>query len=265
MTSKSVSITLALGLAAITLGVAPPHALAAHDTGVEEGPPPEVPQIPPIDQPPPPVRIEPTKPGFVSGGFYYSFLLEAGVAPNFDTDANFEVGADWVDGIGMAAGYRAGPVRLEAELGIRDAQVSSLNLGVGNPFPDDNFGGTILSGNMMANLYIESPVALFGRVRPYVGWGHGFSAVNARYTQATCWFAVCELDGYDVVNDWDRARARQFMAGMTISSASPGTEIFVAYRYFETEDLEFTTLNDVDFIQDGMETYTLMIGARIRG
>ena len=259
MASKSASTALALGLA-VTAFLLPPHALAVHDTGTGEGSP--APQGPPTEQPPP-ERMSPPEPAFLPNGVYYGFDFEIGVAPNFSTDADFEVGADIVTGGEFVAGYHASFVRLEAAIGIQNIQVSSLKLGGGSPFPVDNYAGGILTGNLMANLYIESPIALFGRARPYVGVGHGFSVVHAQYTQEDCFAGVCAA-GNSVVNDSDLARSRQIMAGMTFSSAAPGTEYFFGYRMFETADLEFRTTGNVDFAQQGVRSQTLFIGARIK-
>ena len=257
MASKFVSIALALGLAAAAFPLVPPRALAVEAQIMREAPPEAQPM-------PPPEPIQPAAPAFLPDGFYYGFALEAGVAPNFATDADFEVGADWVHSFGFQAGFRVGIFRFETEPGIQSIQVGSLKLGAASPFPADDYAGNLASGSLMANLYIESPVALFGRMRPYAGWGLGFSAVHAQYTPEDCYFGVCSLEGDDIVSDSDFVKSRQFMAGLTIASDAPDLEYYLGYRRFETEDLEFRTAGNVDFVQDGLESHTFFIGVRLR-
>lgn len=262
MTSKFGPATLALGMAIASIAQSPTRVLAAHDpAGQEESP--EGERTPTVE-PPAPEPIRPSAPTFLPDGFYYGFALEGGGASNFATDADFEVGADWVQSLDLDAGFRLGAFRFEAGLGIQNIQVSSLKLGVASPFPVDDYAGSLASGILMANIYIESPVALFGTVRPYVGWGRGFSAVHARYTPEDCYFGTCSPSGDDIVRDGDLVKSRQFMGGLTIGSDASDAEYYLGYRLFETEDLEFRTVGNVDFVQDGLETLTLLIGARFK-
>lgn len=261
MGSKFLVATLTLGLAVSPLSVS--RAQAAGDRA-EPDMPPEVEQYPP-HEPQPPAPVQPGQTTLPSDGFYFGFAFGVGVAPNFSTDTDFEVGSSWASGIGFEAGFRLGIFRLGAELGIQNIEVSGLKLGPTSPFLPDDYAGSLSSAGVMANLYVESPFALFGSVRPYVGWGRGFVAAHARYTPQDCLFGVCSPSGGDVVSDSDTVRSRQFMAGLTIASDKPGTEYYVGYRRFETDHLKFRTEGNVDFVQDGLESHTVFIGVRFSG
>lgn len=261
MRSKFLFAALTLGLAFCPLCVS--RAQTAGDgTGPDE--PPDVEHYPP-HEPLPPAPVQPGQSARPPDGFYYGFTLGVGVAANFPTDADFEVGSAWADNIGFEAGFRLGIFRLGAELGIKSIEVSGLELGPTSPFPPDDYAGSLASASVMANLYVESPFALFGSVRPYAGWGLGFVAAHAQYTPQDCLFGVCSPSGGNVVSDTDSVRSRQFMAGVTIASEMPGAEYYVGYRRFETDNLEFSTEGNVDFIQDGIESHTVFIGVRFSG
>ncbi len=230
--------------------------LAAHDGGAQAPPPPSA------EEPAPPVQ--PPAPAFLPAGIYFTAAGHLGVAPNFATDLDFEVGADVVEAFDFAAGYRASILRLEAAFGFQNVAVSSLKLGPASPFPVDDYAGGVFTADMMANVYLEAPFALFGRVRPYVGAGHGYSWVSARYTPQDCYLGVCSPDGSDVVSASDFVRSRQLMAGVTIASDTPNTEIVLGYRHFESRDLKLRTEGGLFFTQDGVETFSLFFGARFR-
>ncbi len=266
MTTRMASIGLVLGLAAAAVALNSSRAMAVEDPttrarplNIEQAPLPD----PTPPDPPPPEPIAPAERTFLTDGLYYGFALDIGASPNYATDADFDVGSDWIDSLAFETGYRIAVFRFEAQLGIQTIHVSSLKLGPASPFPADDYAGSLTSSRLMANLYIEFPIALFGSVRPYAGWGRGVSAVHARYTPEDCYFGVCSPAGDDIVDDGDVVLAEQYMAGLTVASAAANLEYYFGYRRFETDDLKFRTVDNLVFHQDGLESHTVFIGVRL--
>lgn len=211
----------------------------------------------PAPPPPPPAAASPW-----SSGLYYMLDFSLGDTKNPDTSANFSVDADWTLGIGLGAGYRLGPVRLEAEYISDFFRVGSLDLELGNPFNPGTYAGGIKARGAMGNLYFDLPAA--GEMRPYFGFGYGFVDVSVNYNESVC-IIFCFSTQNVVVDDWDRARAGQIMAGFSFQHEGSKNEWFVGYRYFETDDLKLRTvdsLGPVSFTQDGLQSHTINFGFR---
>jgi opacity protein-like surface antigen len=194
-----------------------------------------------------------------ASGFYYLLEFGLGDSENPDTDADFAVDLDWSMSLGFGVGYRLGPVRLEGEFSNQFYRVGSLDLGLASPFPDADYAGGMRSLSAMGNLYFDLPTA--GRIRPYLGAGLGLARVSAEYNESVC-FIYCFSTQNTVVDDWDKARAWQVMAGLSARAWSAKTEWFVGYRYYETEDLDFKTIDGTAFQQDGLQDHSIMGGFR---
>ncbi len=150
-------------------------------------------------------------------------------------------------------------IRAAAELFARILHVGSLDLGSASPFPPADYTGDMWTVGLMGNLYLDLPAA--GRMQPYLGVGYGISQVTVQYNQAVC-FIFCFSTDNEVASDYDVVRARQAMIGASFAGDSPGMEWHLGYRYFETEDLDFTTLSGVPFGHEGIRTHTVLLGMR---
>lgn len=193
------------------------------------------------------------------GGFYYLLDFGLGDPENPGTDADFSVDLDWSMNLGFGVGYRIGPVRLEGEFSNQFYRVGSLDLGLESPFPEDDYAGGMEALSAMANIFVDMPMA--GRMRPYLGVGLGLARVSAEYNESVC-FIYCFSTENAVVDDWDKALAWQAMAGFSFPAWSPKTEWFIGYRYYQTEDLNFTTIDGTAFRQEGLRDHSLMGGFR---
>ena len=192
-------------------------------------------------------------------GFYYLIDFNLGDAENPNTDADFSVDLDWSTGFGFGMGYRMGPVRLEGDFNTQFYRVGSLDLGPASPFAAADYAGAMRTGNLMANLYVDLPTA--GNMRPYLGAGYGVSWVEAEYNESVC-FIYCFSTSNSVVDDSDRTEAWQAMIGASFGTSSPNREWYIGYRYYETDDLNFTTLSGVPFRQEGIQDHAFMAGFR---
>lgn len=241
---------IACTLAVSTILLAPPPASAAHDPAPAPGSAPEsAPESAPI-----PVE----RPAW-SNGVYFEFDGSLGDALNPSTDADFGVDLDWLAGIGFGLGYRLGPVRFEGEFSSTYFRVGSLDLGGASPFAKADYAGGMWASSLMANVYVEFPAA--GKIRPYLGAGYGQSWVTAEYNESIC-FIYCFSTKNEVVNDWTRVSAWQFMAGASFHDAQESSEWFIGYRYFATEELDFRAKGGPSFIQERLEAHSLHIGLR---
>ena len=195
-----------------------------------------------------------------SDGVYFMWNWDLGDSANPMTDADFGVDLEGSLGTGFGFGYRlAGMLRLEGELHAQEYWVGSLDLGPGAPFAPLDYSGSLLAFGAMANLFVDLPP--LGNARPYLGAGYGFSRVEAEYSESVC-IIFCFSTDNKVVDDWDLAEAWQAMAGIAFWNGASNSELYVGYRYFETDDLEFRTNSGTPFIQEGIRNHTLSIGMR---
>ncbi len=237
---------IACTLAVSTILLAPPPASAAHD-------PVPAPGTAPASAP---ISVE--RPAW-SNGVYFEFDGNLGDALNPSTDADFGVDLDWLAGVGFGLGYRLGPVRFEGEFSPTYFRVGSLDLGGASPFAKADYAGGMWANSLMANVYVEFPAA--GKIRPYLGAGYGQSWVTAEYNESIC-FIYCFSTDNEIVNDWTRVNAWQFMAGASFLFDQSASEWFIGYRYFATDELEFRAKGGPTFIQDRLESHSLHIGFR---
>lgn len=231
-------------LAASSLLLAAPSAMADHEPATQPAPEPS----------PLPNAKEPG-----SGGVYYLFNFSLGDSKNPDTDGDFSIDLDWSTSFGFAVGYGMGPLRLEGEVNTHFYRAGSLDLGAASPFPDADYAGAVRTSNAMANLYVDLPAA--GNMRPFLGAGYGIAWVEAEYNESFC-FIYCFSTSNAVVDDSDRTYAWQAMAGATFGRFGPNFEWYLGYRYYQTGDLDFTTLSGVPFRQEGIRDHALLIGLR---
>ncbi len=241
---------LACVLAVPLILLAPLPASATHDPA----PPPE----PVPGTAPAPAPAASAKPPWSNGG-YFSLDLNLGDAIDPSTDANFDVDLDWLLGIGLAGGYRLGPVRFEGEISATYFRAGSLDLRAGSPFAKADYAGGVSAERLMANIYFEVPSA--GKVRPYVGAGYGVARVFAAYNESYC-FIFCFSSKNEVVDDWTQVSAWQFMLGASFRQPREASEWYIGYRYFGTEDLDFRARGGPAFIQDGLQAHSLNLGIR---
>jgi opacity protein-like surface antigen len=230
----------------------PLPASAVHDPAPAPAPEP-VPGSAPASAP---ISVE--RPAWSNGG-YFLLDLNLGDAVNPSTDADFDVDLDWLVGIGIAGGYRLGPVRFEGEISTTYFRVGSLDLGAGSPFAKADYAGGVSAERLMANIYFDVPTA--GNMRPYLGAGYGVARVFAAYNESVC-YIFCFSTKNEVVDDWTQVSAWQFMVGASFHNAQEATEWFIGYRYFATEELDFRAKGGPSFIQERLEAHSLNIGIR---
>ena len=229
--------------------LAPLPAAADHDTVAP--PPPHEATRTPVSGPKPHLRSE----------SYYFIGFDMGGATNSGTGADFTADLGVQVGLDLGFGYRFGFISVEGEAYTRSIQVNSLDLGAAPPFLVDNYRGGVWTSGLMGNLIVDLPVP--GLIRPYLGVGYGISRVSARYGDSLC-LIVCAGSGNDVVDDYDIVRASQAVAGLLVSEQSQNVEMFVGYRYFATEDLDFSTIGGTGFRQNGIRSHTFSVGIRFR-
>ena len=250
MTFRKLSTVVAT-LATASVLLAPVTAMADHEPAPQTAPPPQ-------QHEPAPAPFEPL-PAW-SDGWYYLWNWELGDASNPATDGGFNVDIEGSLGTGFGFGYRlAGMLRLEGEFHAQWFNVGSIDLGPGAPFVPLDYSGGISAFGAMANFFVDLPA--WGRARPYLGAGYGFSRVEAEYNESVC-IIVCFSTDNKVVDDWDLAEAWQAQAGIAFTNAASNSETYIGYRYFETEDLKLRTVSGTPFVQEGIQSHTLSIGIR---
>jgi opacity protein-like surface antigen len=195
-----------------------------------------------------------------SDGLYFLWNWDLGDSANPTTDADFSVDTEGSLGTGFGFGYRlAGMLRLEGEFHAQWFRVGSLDLGPGAPIVPFDYSGGLQATGLMANLFVDLPA--WRTVRPYLGAGYGFSRVDAEYNESIC-IVICFSTDNKVVDDWDLAEAWQAQAGIAFTTREANSEIYIGYRYFETDDLKLQTLSGTPFTQEGIQSHTLSVGVR---
>ena len=113
----------------------------------------------------------------------------------------------------------------------------------------DTFGGGAISGDlrtdsMMLNAFYDMPIGM--SIKPYIGAGAGLAKVNI------------DSGGLD---DNDRVFAYQFLGGIGYTpSTLQNTTLTLGYRYFATDDPEFSLLNVPADME--LSSHNLEVGAR---
>lgn len=152
---------------------------------------------------------------------------------------------------GFALGYSMGSARVEGELSMRDADVSSHALNGGAPL--DGPTGEATSTSLFANIYYDFDND--SRVTPYIGAGVGFSAVDYEG------FGVAAIP--DVLNDDDSVFVYQAILGMS-AEINDKWDFRTDLRYlgsgdpgFETSEATGAVSTDADY-----STFNVTIGFR---
>ncbi|MBY0354539.1 MAG: outer membrane beta-barrel protein [Rickettsiales bacterium] len=147
-------------------------------------------------------------------------------------------------GGGASLGYMPGGdsflrnTRFEFEYDIAESDIDSLN----GFTASDN----LRTNSYMGNVFYDIPTGT--QFVPYVGAGVGVSRVDINAPAVS-------------LNDSDTVFAYQFMGGLGYSPTSfPNTTLTVGYRYFATEDPEFTV--GTAGVDHELSSHNAEVGAR---
>jgi len=143
-------------------------------------------------------------------------------------------------------------LRLEGEIGYRQASVDTINLGAGG-------GALNASGNMSALSFMVNGLYDFNNIgydlgpkfKPYVGAGVGFANVSANNIQAL---------NTTIIDDSQIVFAYQAIGGISYE-VMPKTTMFLEYRYFATTNPSFSGVGG-GTVKSEFQSNNIMIGAR---
>lgn len=118
----------------------------------------------------------------------------------------------------------------------------------------DSFGTATATNDVQSVAYMAN---IFADLRVYETW--------TPYVGAGLGFADVELDSPTLsVDDSDNALAYQFMAGVGYAPRSlPNTEFTLGYRYFATDDLEFSN-NASAAVDYEYSSHNIEVGTRFK-
>lgn len=208
-------------------------------------------------------------------GPYFSTALGLGAPGDVDGTGgvNTRLGGGFSGNV--ALGYRLGGFRLEAEISGQAYSVEGQTENGAMRFAPFEVEGKVSVGSLMGNLYYT--IGRSWPVRPYIGLGAGIAKVSARYfyvepdpptpLERRIAFVVCpfctlsESNEIQVLDDSDEVRAYQVTLGAT-TRITESSEGFLQYRFFMTEDAEFADVGGNLFVQKGIRSHNVMIGAR---
>ncbi len=171
-----------------------------------------------------------------------NFARDADISgPGINTQAEFDTG--WA-GIG-SVGYGFGNgLRLELELGYRDNDVDGIQGQTGA-------SGSVNVMSGMLNLLYDIPTGT--AFTPYLGVGGGYARVKADGTAPVA-------AGNVSVDDSDNVFAYQGILGVAYG-ITPNLKVALDYRYFATQDPEFSASNGVT-VDSEYSAHTVLIGLR---
>jgi hypothetical protein len=163
--------------------------------------------------------------------------------------------AEWDAGWAIfgAVGYSFGNIRTEVELGYRANDLDKFVTTT-----DYSEGGDITHFTVMANALYDYKVTEDYEVS--VGGGIGFDNINydntsGKHTSPT-------------IKDSDTFFAWQLMAGVSRPMPSWGTDVFMNYRYTQTENLSFRELDGGGYTHnddyDNLSNHTISVGVRFQ-
>ena len=178
--------------------------------------------------------------GAIGGNWLEDSDVDGFVPP--DTDVDFDTGYLGAVAVGYALGNG---LRIEGELAYRRNDIDQVNL-----FGAIDLGsGKVTTTSLMLNFVYD--INLKSKFVPYIGAGIGFANVDAD---------VGLLIGS--VDDSDNVFAWQGIIGAAYQ-VSDQLDLFVDYRYFQTEDPNFSSslIGDVSVDYDSQ---SVMIGLRYR-
>lgn len=199
-------------------------------------------------------------------GWYGSAELGLNIAADEDgvndtLDTTFPTGgythtAEWDAGWAIlgAVGYSFGNIRTEVELGYRANDLDNFHADGSNY---DN-GGDITHFTVMANALYDYKVTEDYEVS--VGGGIGFDNIN--YDNTAGWHTSPTLKDSDTFFAW------QLMAGVSRPMPSWGTDVFLNYRYTQTEDVSFRELDGGGDLHNddynNLSNHTISVGVRFQ-
>ena len=183
---------------------------------------------------------------------------EDGVNDTLDTTfAGYTNTTEWDPGWAVlgAVGYSFGNIRTELELGYR---ANDLDKFVVSGSANDE-GGDITHFTVMANALYDYKVTEDYEVS--VGGGIGFDNINYDNTAG--------FHSSPTLKDSDTFFAWQLMAGVSRPMPSWGTEVFLNYRYTQTEDPSFREIevSDGDLHNDdysNLSNHLISVGVRFQ-
>ena len=152
-----------------------------------------------------------------------------------------------------AAGYGAvgaifNDFRAEGELFVSVNDFDTVEAGGAGA----SASGDVSAVALMANGYYDFQTG--SKWRPYVGGGIGFANVSINDLASL---------GFFLADDDDTVFAYQLKAGIAYQF-SPRWEGTLGYRYFGTQDGDFTDSTGAAFTSDGLQEHVVEIGARVR-
>ena len=198
--------------------------------------------------------------GQVDASFKTLGLFGGAIFPTITDDGEvFGFGSqddDFINGVigGVSFGQRfTDRSRFDLEFSFRQTEAQTLsgpfNFLLGTPFPA--FRGDIDIYSAIANFYFDFPNRT--RFTPYIGAGIGYS-----YVESNVVFA-----GLDFETESNSVLSYQAMAGLS-TRLGARVELYSEYRYFATEDIEFsaTTLTGAS-VEGPFQAHNVIGGLRI--
>lgn len=180
-----------------------------------------------------------SKPWYVAagvGGAWYDDLNIAGLG-SASMDTGFTLNGAfgrYIDDIRV--------IRLEAEALYARSDIGNLS---GTPA-----SGTLSNAGVMFNAIYD--IRFDSSWVPYIGGGIGYSRVD---------FDKLSSGGVTLLNDSDDAFSWQFKAGVAYEF-SPSWAINLGYRYYATDNLEFTGPGGARVTSEGSEIHSAELGFR---
>jgi opacity protein-like surface antigen len=196
-------------------------------------------------------------------GPYLSLDVSAG-QPNdpraagvYEADLGLELGTR------LGIGYAFEHLRAEFQLGYESFLLNNVN-----PLPGSLLSEADTTGDLSGTLAIANLFYDFGEpggTRPFVGAGLGFGHMKADFHGFYCFIlALTCWDGEQVVNGSDTVAVWQGMAGLSRPLSNGRGEWFIAYRYFETADIELNVVGYGPVTQEGVRSHSFTLGWRFR-
>lgn len=203
------------------------------------------------------VAQQPSAEPRTAGGLYFAGQFSLGIANKTESEGIYTASLDYTGSHSGHMGYRAGPVRLEGQIGYEIFGVNSIIPVAGSPMTaietDVNFSGLGIMGNLFYDFGAPD------NVRPYLGIGMGSVNIGVVEQDSNC--DSCAPTPPQLIGA-DTVLAGQAMAGVTIPAGWSSGEWYVGYRYFRTGDMEFDLVGYGPITQDGIESHSVMFGLR---
>ncbi len=171
-----------------------------------------------------------------AGGAWYNDLKFGG-SPSASMDTGFTLNSAfgrYIDDIRV--------VRLEAEVLYATSDIGNLS--------GTTASGTLSNAGVMFNAIYD--IRFNSSWVPYIGGGIGYSRVD---------FDGLSSGGVTLLNDSDDAFSWQFKAGVAYEF-SPSWVVNLGYRYYGTDNLDFTDPAGAQVTSEGSEIHSAELGFR---